>query len=235
MIPIKKALTSSLGKKYIMAITGVGLLGFIVMHLLGNLTLYYPDSTIFNTYAKSLHDLGPLLWAAEVGLAAMFGTHFAMAVWLQLDKQQARYKKYEVVQTSKGGNSRFGLASNRMIWTGGVLALFLPLHIMHFKFGLFGSPDETVMINGEEARDLYLVVQDAFAQWPIALSYVAVMLFLGLHLRHGFWSWIQSLGAMKPEWSGPIHKAGLAFGVLIAAGFIGIPFYFLLDVPGMLS
>ncbi len=235
MIPIRKALTSSLGKKYIMAITGVGLLGFIVTHLLGNLTLYYPDSVAFNTYAKGLHDLGPLLYIAEVGLAGMFLTHFGMAVWLQQDKQKARYKKYEVAQTTKGGGSRLSFMSNNMFITGVILFVFLIIHILHFKLGIWTEVEKTVMINGEEARDLYWVVQDGFSNPFWVAFYMGVMGILGLHLRHGFWSWIQSLGAMKPEWSDPIHKAGLAFAVAVAAGFFFIPLYFLFDVPGMLQ
>lgn len=237
MIPIKKALTSSLGKKYLMAISGVGLLGFIVVHLLGNLTLYYPDSYAFNAYAKGLHDFGPLLYVAEVGLAAVFGLHIVMALVLQNDKTKARYQKYKVRQESKGGGSRMNTASRNMIITGVVLGAFLIYHIAHFRLGLFGGADYTTMVDGEEARDLYRLVDESFSweQWWNVVLYMGVMGFLMLHLRHAFWSWFQSLGMMKPEWSDAIYKAGFAFAVAIAAGFLFIPLWFLFDVPGLLQ
>lgn len=235
MLPITKALTSSIGKKYLMAASGLALLGFIVMHLAGNLTLYAPDGAMFNAYAKGLHDLGPLLYLAEIGLGAAFLLHAAVGIALHLKTREARGKGYEAGQTSKEGASKYGLAANNMIITGVVLFVFLILHILHFKFGAGVDQGYETVINGEPARDLYRLVAEEFAKPLISIPYMLVMVFLGLHLRHGFWSWFQSLGAMAPKYTKAIYAAGLVFAVAIALGFLGIPLWFLLDGPGLLK
>ncbi len=233
MLPIKKALTSSIGKKYLMSISGLALLGFIVVHLLGNLTLYAPTGAAFNQYAKSLHDLGPLLLVAEIGLAGLFLFHAAVAIGIHLKSKDARGVGYEARQTSKGGSSKFGLEANNMIITGLVLLAFVIGHVIHFRFGPGIAEGYTTMIDGEPARDLYRLVAEEFRKPVVSILYMLVMLFLGLHLRHGFWSWLQSMGAMAPKYTKPIYAIGTAFAVVVALGFLGIPIWFLVDGPGL--
>ena len=233
MLTIKKALTSSLGKKYVMGVTGLALIGFMITHLLGNLTLYWPDSTLFNAYAKGLHDFGAALYVAEIGLLLLFGVHAAMAFVLQRDKVKARDIGYAANQTSKGGESKFGLASNNMFWTGLVLLGFLIVHVLQFRFGNGIAEGYAVTIDGAESRDLYRLVYETFnpeetSGWIWGGIYVAVMIFLGLHLRHGVWSWLQSLGGNTGRISPVLYTIALALAVLLAAGFLFIPIYFLL-------
>lgn len=214
---------SSVGKKVLSALTGLALALFLIVHLGGNLTLFAPGGALFNTYAHHLEGLGVLVYLAEAGLLAFFLFHVVSGVSVQVDKWRARPNRYAVVDT-KGGPSRQTLASRSMLITGLVLLVFIPLHIWMFKFN-GGAPHPTVDVHGTEMKDLYLVVHQAFQNSAIAWGYVAVMVLLGFHLRHGFWSALQSLGAMSPKWSPAIYAAGLVFALLVAAGFLILPLY----------
>ncbi len=243
MIPIKKALTSSLGKKYVMGVTGLSLIGFMFTHLYGNMFLYWPDPDAFNGYTKSLHDWGAWLTIAEFGLLALFGTHMAMALWIQKTKVEATKDqgtgkpltaRYAAKFRSKGGPSHFGISSKNMIFTGIVLGVFVILHVLHFRFAIFGGGDYTTMLDGEQARDLYRLVAEDLSKPFIGVLYMGVVAFLGFHVRHGFWSALQSLGAMKPEWSKAIYGVGAGVAFFLFVGFFLIPLWFMLDVPGRL-
>lgn len=227
MIPIRKALSTSVGKKYLMAGSGVALIGFIVTHLLGNLSLYAgPDA--FNGYAAKLASIGPGLYVAEIGLIVIFLTHFITAVSLQLDKKRATPTKYAVVQKSKGGNSHLSFASSTMFWTGLTIILFVVYHVGHFKFGVFDSPELLLKVeNASPHLDLYSRVQNAFQfSQPHFYIYMVVMTALGIHLSHGAWSWIQSIGMVRPDISKPLYTASIITGVVLAVGFLAIPLFF---------
>lgn len=227
MIPLKKALTSSIGKKYVMGVTGLSLLGFMVTHLLANLTLYVGPEA-FNKYPHELKSMGPLLTIAEIGLAVLFLTHIVMAAVLFKDKEAAG-GKYGTARSTKGGNSRFNFASTKMSITGGILFVFLLLHVAQFRFAnLLKSnfAEYTTTVNGEEAVDLYRLVAETF-QSPVWVAiYVIVMVVFGMHVRHGFWSAFQSLGAMKPEWSKQIYALGAVVAAIFTIGFLFIPVFF---------
>lgn len=224
MVPLKQALSSSLGKKYLMAISGLALVGFIVTHLLGNLQLY-GDGVAFNKYAQGLHDLGPLLWVAEIGLIGVFLLHIAIALGLQgTNRKAAGGSRYAVPQKTKGGPSQMSPLSRNMFITGSVIFIFVVVHVMHMKYGLFSPDAINEQVNGEKF-DLYIRVVDAF-QNPIWVAfYVGVMLFLGGHLRHGFWSAFQSLGALNHRLEKPAIAAALVVAFIMAAGFLGIPLF----------
>jgi succinate dehydrogenase / fumarate reductase, cytochrome b subunit len=234
MIPLKKALTSSTGKKYVMGVTGLSLVGFMVTHLAANLALYWPDPSLFNLYPHKLAQFGALLTVAELGLAGLFAVHAAMAIWLYFDKRSAG-GHYASERISKGGNSRFNLASLGMTVSGLFLLVFLVLHVLHFRFGPAIAEGYVTMIDGQPARDLYRLVAEEFKNPVVAGLYVVSMLFLGLHLRHGFWSAFQSLGAMKPEWSNKIYAAAAGIAFLFTIGFLFIPIWFYFDMPGRLN
>ena len=155
MIPLKEALSSSIGKKYLMAGSGLAMVGFVVTHLLGNLQLYLPTGDRFNAYAKGLADLGPLLWVAEIGLLGVLALHVVVAAGLTMQNKAAR-KAYGAGFVSKGGPSYASPASRNMIISGVVLLGFLVLHIAQMKFGLLDAqPVGMVDIKGEQGIDLY--------------------------------------------------------------------------------
>ncbi|MFH0909653.1 MAG: succinate dehydrogenase cytochrome b subunit [bacterium] len=216
-------LTSSVGRKLVNGLTGAALLGFIVVHLGGNLTLFVgPD--LFNSYAHHLESLGPLLWLAEAGLLAFVLFHVVSGASVWLDGFRARPEAYEV-DSSKDGPSRKSLASRSMIITGSTLAIFIPLHVWMFKFN-GGASHPTAELHGLTVKDLYATVETAFQQPAVVAFYVVVMLLLGLHLRHGFWSAIQTLCALKPACSASIYTMGLAFALLVAGAFVVLPLWF---------
>lgn len=213
---------SSVGKKLLNAISGLALFGFICVHLAGNLTLFACDGgDLFNSYAHHLESLGPLLVAAEIGLIAFFLLHIVSAVSVRLGGRAARPERYAVT-ASKGGPTKQTLSSRSMLVTGILIGAFVVLHVKMFKFG----PHYTTEVNGREMRDLYKLVVEAFRSAPIAFGYAGIMLLLGLHLRHGFWSALQSLGAAHPKWSRAIYAAGLVFAILLAGGFFVLPMWF---------
>ena len=224
------AMNSSVGKKVFMALSGIALMLFLIVHLGGNLTLFACDSgALFNSYAHHLESLGPLLYVAEAGLLAIFLLHVFTAFGVVADKRSARPDGYAVT-ASKGGNSKMTVASKSMIYTGIILLLFIPLHIWMFKFNA-GRGFTFIDLHGKEVKDLYLMVLTAFKDPAKAWAYAAVMFLLGFHLRHGFWSSLQSLGAMNPKWSPALYATGLAFALLMAAGFLALPLYLLYFGP----
>ena len=228
----KQLWKSTVGKKMVMAVSGIFLMLFLVGHLGGNLALFLPDNgTVFNRYARMLAELGIWLYVIEAVLLLFFLFHVVAAFNVYASKKRARAGSYAMT-VSKGGPSKLTVSSRSMLATGIALLIFIPLHIWMFKFNM-GREYPTTVVDGEEIENVYLVVVSAFQNPRIALGYSAVMLLLGLHLRHGFWSALQSLGAMSPRWTPVIYTVGLIFAVLLAGGFLVLPLYFFFfgDVP----
>lgn len=218
-------LSSSVAKKFGMALTGLLLVGFLVMHLSGNLLLYSSDPTFFNAYAEKLASFGYLLYAAEIGLVAFVLFHAVTGVRLALLRKSAKPSKYAVSQ-SKGGPSKWGFAANNMAITGTILLVFLILHVKHFKFGPgVAEGYVTELSGGAQARDLYRYVNEEFKEPKEVVLYTAALIFLGFHLRHGVWSGLQSLGLTKETNSKALYVVGGLLGILLAVGFISIPAY----------
>jgi succinate dehydrogenase / fumarate reductase cytochrome b subunit len=234
MVTLRKAFDSTVGRKYVMGLSGLALVGFLVVHLLGNLNLFFPGGTHFNAYAEKLHSFGPLLTLSEFGLAAVFLIHAFYAVRVTLSNKSARPVKYAVSQ-SKGDPSHSSFISRNMIITGLVVFGFLLLHIWQFRFGPGVDAGYVSQVDGKDVRDLYRLVDEVFHQPLFVGIYVAVMLFLGMHLRHGFWSAFQSLGAMSKPLSKPIYTLGAIIGVVLALGFLMIPVWFYFDLGARFS
>jgi succinate dehydrogenase / fumarate reductase cytochrome b subunit len=208
-----------------MAASGLALVGFLASHLAANVLLYLPDGLPYNTYVKNLHGLGPLLAVAEVGLLGLFVLHMAVALKLHFAGGKQRGRQYKVGQTSKGGASKYNFSSVYMIVSGLVLGLFLVMHVAWFRFEIGVTGEYMTMVDGVATRDLYRLVVDSFKNPVMAGVYTAVMLFLGVHLRHGFWSAFQSLGMMAPKYTKPIYALGILIAISFAGGFLGIPFF----------
>ena len=216
-------LKSTVGRKLLMAASGIALMLFLIVHLAGNLTLFFGHGELFNSYAAHLEGLPPIVYASEISLLAIILYHIVTAIQIQLGKLDARGSRYEVV-ASKGGPSKQTVASRSMIITGLVLLAFIPIHIVMFKFNWF-HPHGVAKLHGEDVKDLYGTVVAAFKQPGWAFGYAGVMVFLGFHLRHGFWSALQSLGAMNPKCSPVIYAGGIIFALLMAGGFLVLPIF----------
>lgn len=224
MVPLKQLFSSTVGRKYLMGVSGLALVGFIIVHLLGNLTLYMGSSEPMNTYSARLHSLGQGLVILEVGLLLTFVVHIIAAVQVTMTSKSARPIGYDNAK-SKGGPTKNNVTTRNMIVTGLVLLLFLIVHIKQFRFGPNVADGYTASINGVMVHDIYRVVVETFSDIKWVIFYSASMFFLGFHFRHGFWSAFQSLGLMNPRFSKPIHALGLVIALALFVGFFFMPIY----------
>jgi succinate dehydrogenase / fumarate reductase cytochrome b subunit len=227
----KAVLGSPVGKKVITGITGLGLTVFVLMHMVGNLAYFSPDPNAYNKYGHFLNSLGLLFYAIELGLLAFFVFHIYLGVQIYFRKRAARPVDY-LVYHSAGAPSRQSLASRSMIVTGLILLAFLVLHLLSFKYGPGVADGYVVTLeNGEQIRDLKRLMEEKFSHPLYAFGYPAVMLLLALHLRHGIWSALQSLGAMRPQLTPVVYAAAALIGLGIAVGFLVLPLYIYFTNP----
>lgn len=211
---------SSVGKKVITGLTGFALMGFVVVHLLGNFTLFIGPGA-FNAYAHFLETAvhGWLIYAFEAFMIVIFMFHMISAFTVAwTDKRNARETGYKFGKNA-GGKSRKTFSSVSMIYTGALLIVFVIGHIFMFKFNS-GNGHE---IGPDGVKNLYKVVVTAFKDPIFTIFTVVVMIMLGFHLRHGFWSAFQSLGWANDKYLPILEKIALVFAILMAVGFIIIP------------
>lgn len=210
--PANHLYQSSIGKKLLTGVTGLGLVTFMIVHVLGNLTLFYSADT-YNQLAHFIESCGPLLYAIEIVLLGMVCVHVVIGFNIYLGKQQARQVSYADYE-SAGAPSRQTLSSRTMIFSGVLLGLFLVSHLATFKFG------KVYTLAGSSDRDLARLVFETFRSPTYTAGYVVVLSGLGLHLRHGIWSALQSLGiSTRPS----VFAASAVLASAIALSFIGLP------------
>lgn len=203
---------TSIAKKFIMALSGLFLIVFLLVHLGVNLLLLSSDPDLFNG-ASHFMATNPLIQIMQYVLALGFVVHILSGVALTVQNQLARPVSY--AKNNAAANS--SLESRTMIISGGIVLLFLILHMRNFFYYIkFGH----VPTGGD-----YVLVTDLFDIWYYTLIYVASFVILGFHLNHGFQSAFQSLGASNTTWGMIWKKVGLAFSVLIAGGFSIIALY----------
>lgn len=216
-----KAFSTSVGSKFLVAFTGLSLVGFLVVHLAGNLlVLAGPDK--FNAYGHALIS-NPLIIPAELGLIAIFLLHVFKAVQHVVRGRTARPQGY-TKQVWAGGPSRKSFGSATMIFSGVFVVAFLISHLANFKYGAY-YPSPGADGAGTEIRDLYRLVVEVFQSPGAVVFYVAAMVVIGLHLRHGISSAFQSLGLMTPGWTSTILSGGLWLAIILTAGFSLIPIW----------
>jgi succinate dehydrogenase / fumarate reductase, cytochrome b subunit len=206
---------SSVGKKVMMALTGLILFGFIVLHMLGNLKAFQGPGK-FDAYGEFIRAVGGpvvpeygVLWAIRIVLLAAVFVHIVAAVQLWRQSGAARRIRYEKLH-----DVSFSYASRTMRWGGVIIGLFVVYHILHFTTGHV-HPDFTGSVHAN------LVV--GFQQWPVALFYILAVGALALHLYHGLWSATQTLGANHPRYN---HlRRPFAFGIafFIFIGYVSVP------------
>lgn len=212
------ALTSSIGRKLIMALTGLFLISFLVVHLSGNISLLFKDPTTFNAYTKFMSTHWTIR-IAEIGLVAGFVLHIANAFLLTKKNQGARPVKYAYEKAS--ANSSW--VSRNMGITGLIILLFLGLHLYQFYVGYHFGPIEMLMgTDGIEYKNMYGLVHETFkGTYYIYLAiYVGTFILLAFHLNHGFQSAFQSLGINHVKYSPIIKKVGGAIAFAIPLGFV---------------
>jgi len=221
LAPVTAFYASSIGKKIIVAVTGLALLGFLLGHMVGNLKIFLgPDK--LNSYAAWLHSMPGMLWAARLGLLGAFVAHVVTTIFLVIQNRAAREEPYEFKETVQApGSSRI------MIVSGTIILCFVIFHILHFTVGVasgYHDPAGDFYDSKNGWHDVSKMVIHSFSQYPaISLFYIFSMALLCSHLSHGFASVFQTLG-LRTERSWPlIRAAGYGYAALIFLGNISIP------------
>ncbi|MEA5467123.1 succinate dehydrogenase cytochrome b subunit [Leptothoe sp. PORK10 BA2] len=206
---------SSIGKKIITGISGLALVTFVIVHMVGNLLLL-GSADSYNQYGHHLEQLGPLLGLIEATLLGFVGLHILLGVQIFLGSLRARPQGYNTY-VSAGEPSLQTVSSRTMIFTGLGLGCFLVWHLLTFKFGI------RYTVPGSDIRDLARLVVEKFQQPLYAFGYTGVMVILASHLRHGIWSALQSLGALDARVRPGVYGLSLVLALGIALGFVALP------------
>lgn len=197
-----------------MSLSGLFLFSFLVVHLTINLFLFRQDAgATFDLYAEFMAT-HPLLRPLEIVLFAGFLLHAVLGAWLWFSNRGVRANRYRV----SGASQNSALPSRIAFWSGAVVALFLVVHVNAFFVQSRFFPD---------GRTMFEIVRDAFTSPAVVAFYVLAMVLLGFHLKHGFQSAFQTLGARVGRYERLIEAAGVVFWLLIPAAFAAIPLYFL--------
>jgi succinate dehydrogenase / fumarate reductase cytochrome b subunit len=215
---------AAVGKKAIMAVTGLVLVGFVVAHMAGNLQMFGGPAKM-NAYAAFLKSTGELLWIARAGLLAATVLHVLMAWQLTQIKKKARPVGY-----AQRDPQVSTFASRSIRWGGLLLLVFIVFHILHFTTGTTYPAASAAGSSAFSHTDVYGNVVGAFRNPLVSAFYVVSMLFLLLHLFHGAWSSVRTLGLSKPS-RHPLHRrVSTVIAVVVWLGFTAIPVAVLLGV-----
>ena len=228
--------SSSIGRKFIMAITGLVLVGFVFGHLVGNLQIFLPPDHI-NGYAHFLQALGPVLWLVRIVLLVAVGLHIWAAVVLTMESRAARGpQQYGVKKWLKAT-----WASRAMRWTGFIVFFFILYHLAHFTLGVAGHetfktqlPEWTMQHDakelgvtlaqkGEVVHDVYSMVFLGFQNPIVSLFYIIATTLLSIHMLHGVESLFQTIGWRNGTWAGSLRKAVTGLCILYFLGNLIIP------------
>jgi succinate dehydrogenase / fumarate reductase, cytochrome b subunit len=210
-------LNSSIGKKLMMAITGSFLLIFLVVHLIGNITLFF-GPIAFNGYVFALDVVKPLIRVIEVVLLTAFLLHIYNGVRLWIENKRASGGKYKI----NGSSENSDVFSRTMFLTGSIIFIFLVSHLGTF-FWRFNVSDPMGLANHHQYFDIVVYF---FSIWWYVLLYVIAMILLGLHLNHGFQSAFQTFGWNNKKYFPIVEKIGTLYAIIMAVGFASMPIYF---------
>ena len=208
-------LGSTIGTKFLMAITGVVMFGYLIGHVTGNMLIFKGPEAI-NAYSKFLHDSTGLLWGTRILLLVSVVIHIWATIRFLKLRNDARPVAY--VMKEPHGTT---FAARTMYWSGPVIALFIVYHILHLTTGTahpsFHADPATHHV------DVYRNLVDGF-QRPLASGiYIVAMLAIAFHLSHGIWSLFQTIGVNRPNWECALRSIAVIFAVLICGGFIAVP------------
>ncbi|MDB4614334.1 succinate dehydrogenase cytochrome b subunit [bacterium] len=216
-----RALSTSIGQKFVMGITGLLLCGFLVAHLGGNFFLFV-GADAYNDYAEALHKQEALLKVAEAGLIVLFAVHLYLAFVTTRGNKVARGSRYAMTETKQDVHVVPGGSSSWMFVTGSIVLGFVILHLVDFTFQV--RPDIEYSTTSEAgdvvARTPFEKAKTILSNPVSAVVYLIGCIALGVHLAHGFGSAFQSLGLNHPRYKKIIQTTSVAFGWLIAVGFI---------------
>ena len=226
---------STIGRKILMALTGLVLVLFVLGHMLGNLQVFLGPDAI-NAYAYKLHHVlpGGLLWATRLFLLACVGIHIWAAITLTLDSRKARPETYAIKKPIQAT-----YASRTMRMSGVILLAFIFFHIAHYTARVIPGKEyneqiadvvlmkngKPVIENGQPVMtfDVYNMMVAGFQVWWVSAFYILATGLLCLHLAHGFSSMFQTLGIRNKNWRQLLDQSALAYGIIVFLGFAVIP------------
>ena len=226
---VARTFRSSIGAKWLMALTGLALLLFVIAHMLGNLQVFAGRDKL-NSYAEGLQHLGPLLWAARIGLLTIFVVHVVTAVRIANENKAARPVPYATLQPQVTS-----YAARTMVMSGLIVLAFVAYHLAHFTFGWTNPGDyakhESVLrpvgvagsLVSVDRHDVFAMVVAGYRVWWISALYVVAQALLCLHISHGASSALQTLGVTHPAAKCLKDKLGPAIAALIFLGNTSIP------------
>jgi succinate dehydrogenase / fumarate reductase, cytochrome b subunit len=208
-----RILTSSVGRKILMSITGQLLIIFVLIHLIGNSTIYMG---LLNAYAEHLHALPPLVWAFRLFMLCAVSVHICYGVMLTLENWAANPGAYAVKRHLKAS-----FAGENMIWTGALIACFIIYHL--FQFTVKATPDVVVSMDALNRVDVYKMVVTSFGHPLISLAYAIAMVMLFLHLSHGIPSFLQTMGWNNEKTIPVFGTGGKVVAAFLMLAYISIP------------
>lgn len=214
--------STALGKKYVMAISGIAMMGFVLLHMIGNLKMYLGAADL-DHYSEFLRDLlypiapkGVVLWLLRGGLIVMLTLHLHAAWSLTRLNHHARPVKYQSPRDYQAAN----FASRSMRWTGLIVFSFIVWHLLDLTFGVVNATGtDSTFVRGE----VYNNVVRSLDRWPVLVFYVVANILLGIHLFHGAWSIFQSLGWNNPRFNTWRRGFATAFATIIVVGNVSFP------------
>ena len=210
-----RVFSDSIGRKVLMAVTGILMILFVIGHLLGNLTIFAGANGI-NAYAEKLHQLAPLVWGTRVVMAASVLIHLFLAVQVTVENAQAKPDKYAVARSL-----RATFASKTMIWTGVVIGAFVVYHLLQFTLRV--TPDIVQGTDALQRFDVFTMVVTSLEKAAIGGLYVFAMISLFFHLTHGIQSSFQTLGISNAFLLPRYGVAGKLLSTIFLVGFGSIP------------
>jgi succinate dehydrogenase / fumarate reductase cytochrome b subunit len=223
--------STSVGKKYVMAVTGIMMIGFVIVHMIGNLKMYLGAGD-FNHYAEFLRELlVPILprtvtlWLLRLGLIGAVLLHIHAAYGLTRVNHNARSVKYQSARDYQVAN----FASRTMRWTGIIITLFVVWHLADLTWGTLNA----VGTDGTFVRgDVYNNVDRSLSRVPVALLYIVANIALGIHLFHGVWSLFQSLGWNNPRFNKWRRQLATGIATIVVVGNCSFPVAVLAGIVG---
>lgn len=207
---------SSIGKKWIVALTGLAMFLFVIGHVTGNLQFFIGPEAI-NHYGELLRIWPELLWVIRLSLLTCLTLHVVFTMWVVIENRKARPQKYACQATVQAK-----LSTKLMAFTGILLLAFIVFHLAHFTVQ---SVDPTYQVFKDEKgrHDIYRMLVVAFSNPAMAIGYAVAMILLCSHLSHGAWSWLQTLGLRTKKVSEDVNRGAQILAVILAIGYISIP------------
>ena len=216
-----ESLHGPVGRKVVVAVTGLLMVLFVIAHMLGNMTIF---TALINTYAEHLRRLPLLLWSYRAVMVAALLLHMILGIQLAVENLASKSGNYFITR-----HRSVTFAGETMIWSGLLLLVFIVYHLLHFTFRVT-NPGISNLLDSLGRPDVGRMVILSFQQGAIAVVYLASMVLLYLHLSHGIQSLLQSVGLNGDESLPTVRRAGTVISFILLAGFVAVPLFVIFGV-----